>query len=29
MATDLEEAPRAMGERVLARGGWDGGKHLR
>ena len=28
MATDLEEAPRAMGERVLARGGWTGGKHL-
>jgi alkylhydroperoxidase family enzyme len=28
MATDLEDAPRAMGERVLARGGWTGGKHL-
>jgi alkylhydroperoxidase family enzyme len=28
MATDLEAAPRAMGERVLARGGWTGGKHL-
>jgi uncharacterized peroxidase-related enzyme len=28
MATELEEAPRAMGERVLARGGWTGGKHL-
>jgi alkylhydroperoxidase family enzyme len=27
MATDLEESPRAMGERVLARGGWDGGRH--
>ena len=27
MATDLETAPRAMGERVLARGGWTGGKH--
>jgi alkylhydroperoxidase family enzyme len=27
MATDLEESPRAMGERVLARGGWTGGKH--
>jgi alkylhydroperoxidase family enzyme len=27
MATDLEAAPRAMGERVLARGGWTGGKH--
>ena len=28
MATDLEDAPRTMGERVLARGGWTGGKHL-
>jgi alkylhydroperoxidase family enzyme len=28
MATSLESAPRAMGERVLARGGWTGGKHL-
>lgn len=28
MATDLEEAPRKMGEEVLARGGWTGGKHL-
>jgi len=28
MATDLEASPRAMGERVLARGGWTGGKHL-
>ena len=28
MATDLEGAPRAMGERVLAKGGWTGGKHL-
>jgi alkylhydroperoxidase family enzyme len=27
MATDLEAAPLAMGERVLARGGWTGGKH--
>jgi alkylhydroperoxidase family enzyme len=27
MATDLEDAPRAMGERVLAKGGWTGGKH--
>lgn len=27
MATDLEESPAAMGERVLARGGWTGGKH--
>lgn len=28
MATDLEESPAAMGERVLAQGGWTGGKHL-
>ena len=28
MATDLEDAPRKMGERVLARGGWTGGKHI-
>lgn len=28
MATELEEAPRAMGERVLKQGGWDGGKHV-
>jgi alkylhydroperoxidase family enzyme len=28
MATDLEAAPRTMGERVLARGGWTGSKHL-
>jgi alkylhydroperoxidase family enzyme len=28
MATDLEAAPRTMGERVLAQGGWTGGKHL-
>jgi alkylhydroperoxidase family enzyme len=27
MATDLEPSPTAMGERVLARGGWTGGKH--
>ena len=29
MATDLEEAPKKMGERVLAEGGWTGGKHVR
>ncbi|MGS2723445.1 carboxymuconolactone decarboxylase family protein [Porticoccus sp. GXU_MW_L64] len=29
MATDLEESPKAMGERVLTSGGWDGGKHVR
>lgn len=28
MATDLEESPTAMGDRVLARGGWTGGKHI-
>ena len=28
MATDLEDAPRNMGERVLAQGGWTGGKHV-
>jgi len=28
MATDLEPAPREMGERVLAKGGWTGGKHV-
>jgi alkylhydroperoxidase family enzyme len=29
MATDLEASPKAMGERVLAQGGWTGGKHRR
>lgn len=29
MATDLEEPPRQMGERVLASGGWTGGKHVK
>jgi alkylhydroperoxidase family enzyme len=28
MATDLEDAPRRMGEQVLASGGWTGGKHV-
>lgn len=28
MATDLEESPRKMGENVLAKGGWTGGKHV-
>ncbi|MDX1459984.1 MAG: carboxymuconolactone decarboxylase family protein [Xanthomonadales bacterium] len=28
MATDLEASPRAMGEAVLKRGGWTGGKHV-
>lgn len=28
MATDLESAPRALGEAVLKQGGWTGGKHV-
>ena len=28
MATELEDSPRKMGERVLAQGGWTGGRHL-
>lgn len=28
MATDLEDSPRSMGEKVLAKGGWTGGKHV-
>ncbi|NNC97634.1 MAG: carboxymuconolactone decarboxylase family protein [Gammaproteobacteria bacterium] len=28
MATDLEEAPKKLGEEVLAKGGWDGGRHV-
>ena len=28
MATDLEDAPRKMGEKVLSSGGWTGGKHV-
>jgi alkylhydroperoxidase family enzyme len=28
MATDLEDAPRALGEKILTRGGWTGGKHV-
>lgn len=28
MATDLEAAPQKMGQEVLAKGGWNGGKHL-
>ena len=27
MATELEDTPTQMGERVLAQGGWTGGKH--
>lgn len=29
MATDLEKAPRELGEKLLSRGGWNGGKHLK
>ncbi|MET1255280.1 carboxymuconolactone decarboxylase family protein [Aliikangiella maris] len=29
MATDLETSPVEMAKRVLAKGGWDGGKHLK
>ncbi len=28
MATDLEEGPKALGEKVLKSGGWTGGKHV-
>jgi len=28
LATELEEAPRLLGERVLTPGGWTGGKHV-
>ncbi len=28
MATDLEDSPKAMGDRVLSSGGWTGGKHI-
>jgi uncharacterized peroxidase-related enzyme len=28
MATDLEAAPKALGDRLLRRGGWTGGKHV-
>jgi alkylhydroperoxidase family enzyme len=28
MATDLEDSPREMGEKVLTKGGWTGGKHV-
>lgn len=29
MATDLEDSPRELGEQVLAKGGWTGGKHVK
>lgn len=28
MATDLEESPRELGNDILAKGGWTGGKHV-
>jgi alkylhydroperoxidase family enzyme len=28
MATDLEEAPKALGDEILTQGGWTGGKHV-
>ncbi len=28
MATDLEAAPKALGDEVLSSGGWTGGKHV-
>lgn len=28
MATDLEDGPKALGEKVLKSGGWTGGKHV-
>lgn len=29
MATDLEDAPKQLGQSVLAKGGWTGGKHIK
>lgn len=29
MATDLEAAPKALGDEVLQKGGWTGGKHVK
>ncbi|NEZ04650.1 carboxymuconolactone decarboxylase family protein [Wenzhouxiangella sp. XN201] len=29
MATDLEDGPRQLGEKVLKSGGWTGGKHVK
>jgi uncharacterized peroxidase-related enzyme len=28
MATELESNPKALGERILAKGGWTGGRHV-
>lgn len=29
MATDLEDVPKELGDRLLTRGGWTGGKHVK
>jgi hypothetical protein len=29
MTTQLEDAPKKLGNEVLAGGGWDGGKHVK
>ena len=29
MATELEDAPKVMGNEILAKGGWTGGKHVK
>ncbi|MCW8109234.1 carboxymuconolactone decarboxylase family protein [Alteromonas ponticola] len=29
MATDLEEPPKALGDKILKKGGWTGGKHTK
>jgi hypothetical protein len=29
MTTELEDAPKKLGDAVLAGGGWDGGKHVK
>lgn len=29
MATDLEDAPKKLGDDVLSKGGWTGGKHVK
>lgn len=29
MATDLEDSPKALGDKVLKQGGWTGGKHVK
>jgi hypothetical protein len=29
MATEIESSPKALGDEVLAQGGWTGGKHVK